>query len=193
MKNCWVIFIVGAVVALTVGCGTYTTPIAPELQLTEDQINFEAIWQATQNVLTDYYFQIDLRDRRAGLVSTYPMTGQYVIEFWRKDSVTLDNRTESLLQTIRRQASVRIFGDMEAPQGYSAAVEVESWRSNRPQKQLTSTSQGYSLFTIAGNIAVMDTKVQLGNYDVSLGRDEALENRIASAIEAETARILTKR
>ncbi len=193
MKSGCLIIFVGAVVALTVGCGTYTTALAPGPQLTEDQANFEAIWRATQNVLTDYYFQIDRRDRRAGLVSTYPMTGQYVTEFWRKDSVNLDNLTESLLQTIRRQASVRIVSDLEAPQGYSASVEVESWRSNRPQKQLTSTSQGYSLFTIAGNIAVMDTKVQLGNYDVSIGRDEALENRIASAIEVETTRILTKR
>ena len=193
MKNCWVIFIVGAVVALTAGCGTYTTPIAPGPQLTEDQANFEAIWQATQNVLTDYYFQIDRRDRRAGLVSTYPMTGQYVTEFWRADSVTADDLAESMLQTVRRQASVRIIGDLEAPQGYSATVQVESWRSDRPQKQLTSASQGFSLFTIAGNLAVMDTKVELGNYDVSLGRDGALENRIASAIEAEASRILSKR
>ncbi len=139
MKNYCLIFTV-AVVSLAGGCGSYTRAIAPEPELTQEQANFEAIWLATQNVLSDHYFQIDRRDRRAGLVSTYPMTGQYVTEFWRSDSVTAGDLAESMLQTIRRQASVRIIGDMESPQGSSAVVQVESWRSDRPHKQLTSTT-----------------------------------------------------
>ena len=193
MKNRCLVFTVVVAGLLAAGCGNHYKPVADEPELTEEQANFEAIWRATQNVLKDYYFKIDHRDRRAGLVSTYPMTGQYLAEIWRKDSVTFDDLAESILQTIRRQAKVRIIGDLQAPLGYSAAVEVERWRSNRPHKQLTSTSQGFSQFSSVGKLAIKDSDVKLGSYDVPLGRDEALENRIASAIEAETSRLLAKR
>ena len=192
MKKVSHILILGLLVGLVAGCGSHSTPVVAELELTPAQTNFEAIWRASQNVLGDYYFRIDRRDRRAGLISTYPMTAQYVTEVWRKDAATKADLDESALQTIRRQVTVRIARLEDASQDYAATVEVENWRSERPAKQLTTASQAYSLFSVAGNLVTKDVRVELDEHDVSLGRDEPLELKIAGDIEAEKLRILAK-
>ena len=192
MRQVTHILVLGLLAGLVAGCGTHSTPVVAEPELTPAQANFEAIWRASQNVLGDYYFRIDRRDRRAGLMSTYPMTAQYVTEAWRKDAATKADLDESALQTIRRQAIVQITPTENDPADYVAAVTVENWRSERPARQLTTVSQAYSLFGVAGNLATEDTRVQLDEYDVSLGRDEPLEAKIATDIQAEKARILTE-
>ena len=58
--------------------------------------------------MLDEYFDIRNENRLARTIVTDPVMGATLLEPWRGDSVGLDERLESTLQTIRRFARVQI-------------------------------------------------------------------------------------
>jgi hypothetical protein len=129
--------------AATVGCqAPLPSTVAGE---TEAARNYQGAWRASQEVLRDYGWRIDRVDRRDGLITTFPMTGMTAGEPWRRDAATLSDLNESTLQTIYRRAVVRIRRSAEGDE-YIADVVVYVSRSNRPQPQVTNTSEAYEMF-----------------------------------------------
>jgi hypothetical protein len=146
------------------GISCAAKPPALAARATADE-NFNAAWDAALEVLAEYRFEIDRADRRAGVITTFPMVGRHWFEFWRLDAATPADVAEGTLQTIYRQATVTIH--LAAPGGsttrpttlpaparapgaaaeYYVTVEVRTSRSDRPAPEVTSTSEAYEMFT----------------------------------------------
>ena len=107
------------------GCATVTQVIAPrpvaENPMIVPSADFETVWRETVAVL-DEYFDIRTENRLARTIVTDPVMGATLLEPWRGDSVGLDERLESTLQTIRRFARVQI--DPVPGRGFAVQVEV---------------------------------------------------------------------
>jgi len=172
------------------GCTHYTTPVGPVARMTNEQKNFEAVWQASRQVLRKYLFEIDSEDRRAGLIVTKPVTGKHLGEFWRKDAAENRDLAESTIQTVFRQAQVSIMPVAPGSAEFRANVEVRTLRSNSEQIQISGVSDAYDLFNRPGasnshkRLRVRGSKIQ-DDVPVSvLGRDAGLESLMAQDIAA---------
>lgn len=201
------------------GCLNYTKPIAPPVPMTQQEKNFQDVWDASTQVLTKYYFTLDRQDRRARIITTTPLLGKGVAEFWRGDAATPRDAIESSLQTIYRAATITIAEAPERPGRYTASVQIDVTRSNLPSLQITSASEAYELFTMAGGRSrwladygrsdaneiepeqtapaadhkpveqptTQETRLKKSGpdrYSGVLGRDAALESKLASEIAA---------
>ena len=97
---------------LVIACGCssakYTTPIVQPDTLTPIEKNFQAVWDASSDVLIDYRFSIDRLDRRAGIISTDPQASKHFFELWRRDKTTRKGALENTVQPLYRVASVKI-------------------------------------------------------------------------------------
>lgn len=176
------------------GCANFTTPIAPVKQMTVGERNFEAVWGATRRVLRKYYFELDREDRRAGIIVTEPMVGKHAGEFWRKDAATARDLAEGTIQTIYRQAKVTIRPTAADGDKFHATVEVRTYRSNRQDIQVTSTSEAIGMFRLPGDDERRKMLLDYGRGWASdpvspLGRDGNLERRIAADIQAATPQV----
>ena len=173
------------------GCVNYAAPLAPAPQLSPAERNFDAVWQASLKVLRDYRFTPDREDRRAGVITTEPMTGEVFGEFWRSDAATAKDLAESSIQTIYRLAKVTIEPVGDDKTGFKAVVEVQTYRSDRPEPQVSSASEAIDLFRVPGSANSRKDLVEYGpsdkpEYVVALGRDLNLESKIAADIAAAT-------
>ena len=205
------VLITAVLAAALAGCLNYSKPVAPPQELTPAQENFQAVWAGTKQVLGEYGFGLNRTDRRAGIISTRPLLGRHYTEFWRKGVVSATDLAESTIQTIYRTATVNIRPTADQPERYEAVVTIEVSRSNLPTAQVSSTSEAYSLFTMAGGRSAWLTDfgrtqeeassaTGAGQTDkesttrrgspkpadnpwlVELGRDKAMESRIAAEI-----------
>jgi hypothetical protein len=194
---------------LAAGCANYTKPVALTEPATIGQRNFDAVWQASLDVLGDYFFRIERQDRREGLIVTEPLTGRQAWEFWRRDAVTPYDKLESTLQTIYRQVSVRAVPVEGEVNVYQAVVDANTYRSDRTELAVESVSQAYSMFMLPGGNSDPDATAVLGyertlvglpGYQagvqeaagrqlVSLGPDPDLAARIAGQINQRAAQL----
>lgn len=186
---------------LTPGCARHTTPVTPRPQLTPAEKNFNAVWEASLETLRENRFRIDRLDRRAGLITTLPMVGMQVAEFWRDDAVTARGKAESTLQTLYKKAIVEVARTGPEAITYDADVTVEVYRSDHPSPQLTSTSEAIDMFYLPSGFAQAPRTLLINKgadeegrpapasaWIVSLGRDRNLEVVLEAQIEAETSR-----
>ena len=97
-----------AILLAVCGCAQHTRPIVPPAEMTPVERNFQAVWDATGEVLSSYRFTVDRRDRRAGLITTEPMASRHFFEWWRKDKTTAAGALENTVQPMYRQVSVQI-------------------------------------------------------------------------------------
>ncbi len=187
--------LIGVILAGT-GCVSNTKPIVSTTKPTGSQRNFEAIWQASRQVLTKYYFQLDRQDRREGIITTTPLTGKQPLEFWRGDATSAYSLAENTIQTIYRTATVRI--NRKGKSGaYQHAVEIQVDRSNRKTLQVTSTSEAYDLFVLSGHTRsrgkfLLNYGADAGKSISPLGTDAQLERKIQAEIAATASKLLAK-
>lgn len=90
------------------GCAMHTRPIVSPAKLTPVERNFQAVWDASCEVLRSYRFTVNQRDRRAGVIGTAPMAGKHFFEWWRRDQLTASGALENTVQPVYRDASVQI-------------------------------------------------------------------------------------
>ena len=203
----WIVAVAGL---LSPGCAKHTTPIVPPREMTADERNFEAVWRASQDVLRKYYFTLDRRDRRAGIITTEPMVGKHWSELWRHDSVSRSDVAESTIQSIYRVVEVRIEPAEDVYEKYVPVVKVYAYRAEREMPQVTSTSEAYELFLTPGGHdrsaddflleqgrpetlaeAGVEQKAGLPDWLVPVGadgRDHNLEQQLTAEIKAAAGR-----
>jgi hypothetical protein len=142
--------------------------------------DFETVWDQTVAVV-DEYFDGLRENRLAGTIETDPTIGSGLIEPWRGDSVGLEERLESTLQSIRRFAKVRI----EPAAGGGFAVKVEVYKEledlTKPDRQMG----GRAVF--ADQIPVNRTREVVGPVPLPVGwvprnRDPKLEQAILNRL-----------
>lgn len=162
------------------GCASVSRVLAPrpvcDNPLIVPSNDFEGLWRETIGVL-DEYFDIRSENRLARTIVTDPILGATVLEPWRNDSVTLRDRVESTLQTIRRFARVQI--DPVPGRGYAVKVEVYKELEDlaKPDRQ----SAGRAVFN--NDFPVNRTREVVGpvpvpNQWIPRGRDTQLEQAI---------------
>ena len=97
-----------AILLAACGCAQHTTPIVPPTELTPAEKNFQAVWDASNEVLSSYRYPVARRARRAGLITTKPMASRHFFEWWRRDKASASGALENSVQPIYREVSVQI-------------------------------------------------------------------------------------
>jgi hypothetical protein len=143
----------------------------------------DLLWQHLVDVVDDY-FTIDREEPvrlignvlTEGRIDTFPEIGSTYFEPWRQDSANGYEKLESTLQTIRRQATVRVI---PTAGGYLADVVVfkELEDLARPEHATTGAA------TLRHDTSLDRVAAPLGEQPLTqgwipLGRDVALEQRI---------------
>ena len=183
--------------ALAAGCAPqYTQPTTQPQHLSAAEKDFDAVWEATRQTLQKYYFALDREDRRAGIITTAPMTGKHWMEFWRHDAVRPADEAESTLQTIYRTAQVTIRPTKPGATTYEAQVDVLLRRSDRPSPQVTSASEALRLFSEKHEkknspepLLAMSGGTETMEYTTDLSHDRALEARLSGEIATAVAKL----
>lgn len=171
-----------AAMLMPTGCQPkYTQPVLEPAPQTPEQESFQRLWQAGRHVLISYHFNLDRQDPRAGVMTTWPMTGKQFFELWRKDAAGAISTSESTLQTIYRAVRVTIRPSAGG-KGYEPVVEVLVSRSDKPTDGISSTSEAYDMFTKRQKKKNKLTGEQEAAQQVELGNDRALEARLARDI-----------
>lgn len=164
-------------------------PLAPANPIHVPVSHRDAAWDQIVDVVDDYFrIQNEKRVQQVGdvlvegRIDTIPLTGATLLEPWRHDSAGYANRLESTLQTIRRQATIRVI---PAQGGFLVEAIV--------QKELEDRAQPFP--PLAGDATFRTTFGQAESSDqapevqahlgwISLGRDPALEQEILAQIQA---------
>lgn len=200
MRKTCNILAISVLAALLSSCATkFTTPIVPPEPLTPQQQNFETLWQGTLDVLRENYFTIDRQDRRAGLITTVPMTGKSWFEFWRHDAATSYDLAESSLQTIYRGVAVRIVATGPQAETFRAEVTVQVLRSDHINMQNQNVALQFGVYSqpsglmtgqgvAYGPSGAAMTPEQLARARVDLGEDPGLADILQKKIADRAAK-----
>ena len=151
--------------------------------------DFDALWQAVEKSLEARMFRIDRRDYRAGLLTTYPLISRQFFEFWRRDTLGIDDVTESSLNSMRRTVRVEIEHHEETGM-YVATPRVEVERYSDAGRRLTSAAMYRTAFkrTTARGTPESDAGINLqSRYWYTVGSDERLEAAIVRAAQKRLA------
>jgi len=133
-----------------VGLAGCQAPAQPEyltaaLLPVADEAEFDRLWICCTDVLRRYDFQPDRQDRRAGVITTVPVTSAHWFEFWRRDVLDPYSFAESNLAAVRRAATVRLQPGESADQKL-LTVRVDVQRLSTPERQVTSPAGGLQIF-----------------------------------------------
>lgn len=149
----------------------------------------EFVWETIADVVDDYFKIEEEQPVRLvgqvvteGRMTTFPEVGSTIFEPWRRDSVTRRDKIEATLQSIRRQAEVRVVPDQN---GY--LVEVIVYKELENVRNPDHASAGDATFRYDSSLTrVVDSLAERDPNEgwIDKGRDPALEQRILSEILA---------
>ncbi len=142
--------------------------------------DFEAVWNKTVAEV-GAYFEIASENRLARTIITEPKISATMFEPWLGDTVTLGDRLEASLQTIRRFAIIKI--EPAAAGGYLVKVEVHKELEDlaKPDRQ----AMGRAVFN--NEFPVNRPRLAVGPVPVAAGwiprgRDSNLEQAILAGV-----------
>ena len=181
------------VVVLNAICGTVlqagcmsVAPVAVSNPIYVPANNHEAVWERTVDVIHSHQFPISRENRLDGIIETDYKVGSGVLEPWHHDSVGLEDRLESSLQSTRRRA---ILSVTPAEGGYLVGVEVFKELEDLPG--LAANSPGWATFQESTPLE-RDLDLVVGQSAPSgwipLGRDAALEQSILQGLQTSFSR-----
>jgi hypothetical protein len=142
--------------------------------------DFETVWKECVAVL-DEYFEIASENRLSRTIITQPVIGATLLEPWRIDSVHLDDRLESTMQTIRRHG--RIMVNPAPGGGFLVKVEVfkELEDMSKPDRQSMGRAVFNNDFPVNRTYEIVGP-VPLPSGWIPRGRDAKLEQVILARI-----------
>lgn len=177
-------------VAIMAGCSGFrgatrnpaaAVPVTPVFIAHQDQ---EHVWERVVDVVHDY-FEIARENRLDGIIETKPLVGAGIMEPWHRDSVGLDNRLESSLQSIRRRGFINV---QPAQGGYLVSVEI--FKEQEDVLTTPDKSAGNSTFQESRPLQ-RDLSLVVGDAApegwIALGHDQALEARMMQQIQQRLA------
>ncbi len=139
-------------------------------------------WDAIQETLRRHRFRLDRVDRRAGVITTFPVASQHLFEVWRHDVNTWSDLWESTLNPLRRWVEVSVTRG-EGNAWKELAVVVHKERLSSPDRQFNSTGAAYQYF--GDRLPSTTGQLRVTAKDVvwlDLGTDPAMEEYLLRAI-----------
>ena len=152
----------------------------------------EVAWETVVDVVDDYFkIEREIPVQLAGNVPlegqlvTFPAVGSTLFEPWRRDSVGPYDKLESTLQSIHRQATVRVI---PAPNGY--LVDVAVFKRLEDVAQPMHATAGAATFRNDSSLTRVVSPVgeqQVSRGWIDIGRDTALEQHLIGQMLARAA------
>jgi hypothetical protein len=154
--------------------------------------DFDALWQSMYRVTRNAGFRPDRQDYRLGIFTTLPLVSSQLFEPWRFDTGSLYSRTESSLATVRRTVRWDVSRDDDGTFSASAKVLIE--RYSVIEHRVTFSAQYQEIFALtleeqrnqrlqATDPAAFAADPIPAAYWYAIGRDEALEKRLAKDVQ----------
>ena len=173
-----------AILLAACGCAQHTRPIVSPVEMTPTERNFQAVWDASREVLSSYRFTVNRRDRRAGLITTEPMASRHFFEWWRRDKATASGALENSIQPIYREVSVQIRKTDKGKYYPVVSVTVSRLLTNSSSDRVLSS---YELVTTPRRqdrlvIGVASSDSTRGDSGKHSPGDEVLTGKIAEDI-----------
>ena len=170
--------------AMTCGCLS-SPPKAMEagsaFQMSSDYR--DAMWEHAVVVLHRNHFQVARESKLEGIIETNYRGGSSVLEPWHHDSVGLENRLESTLQSIRR----RVIVNMQADGSGMMTVGVRVDKEIEDLPGLAANYEGGATFQESQPLT-RDLDQVVGQSGpsrwLSIGRDPLLERQLLSQIQS---------
>lgn len=145
--------------------------------------NEELVWERAVEVLHEFHFEIGRENRLGRVIDTKPLVGAGMLEPWHRDSVTLTDRLESSLQSIRRRAQVSMQPDDQG-RGYLVSVAVYKELEDLPG--VAANSAGAATFSESTPLD-RDLNPVVGQSTPSIwipvGRDPGLEQSLLQRLK----------
>ena len=149
----------------------------------------QCAWETVVDVVDDY-FEIEREDpvRLAGDVltegrlDTFPKVGATIFEPWLSDSANTRERVECTLQSIRRRALVRVI-----PTQGGYWVDLAVYKELEDVVQPEQATAGGGTFRYDSSLTRVVNPIgeqEINEGWIPLGRDQALEQKMLSEIEA---------
>jgi hypothetical protein len=167
-----------------VGCQEPLQPTQPTVaRVTVDPPErYGELWETVGDVLREHFFQLDRRDRQAGLITTFPETTANGFELWRPQPNDPYYWWEANVHTVQRQVTVKLSSTGEASY-YDLDVLVERLRHRVEERQITNSAAALRLYS-------GDTPTFGGEPDgpsetsrwIPIGRDGPMEQRLLTTI-----------
>lgn len=158
----------------------FSSELAAENPLVVPIHDFEAVWNKTVAEV-GAYFEIASENRLSRTIVTEPKIGATVLEPWLGDSVTISDRVESTLQTMRRFAIIKI--DPAPAGGFLVKVEVHKELEDmvKPDRQTAGRAVFNNDFPV-NRVREVVGPVPVSSGWIPRGRDPNLEQAILSGI-----------
>lgn len=172
---CWMLALVTAGLSGCLGPKRDDYVSSRAVALADDSERADRVWEAIQESLRRHRFQIDRVDRRAGVITTMPVTSQHFFEFWRHDVQTRRDAWEATLNPIRRWVEVTVQ-QTEDRQWTSLAVVVHKERLSSPDRQFNTSGAVYQYFgdTLPSTTGLERVTAEHTQW-LDQGRDPAME------------------
>ncbi|MDO4585041.1 MAG: hypothetical protein Q4D62_13165 [Planctomycetia bacterium] len=147
------------------------------------------VWETVVDVIRLYFDRIEneypcQRNGEViteGLLKTYPQIGATLLEPWRRDTVNMEERRESTVQTMRRIASVRV---RHVGNGYTIDVRVEKELEDLAKPSMAQLPS--ATFRLDTQLPPVDDPIAVQGYHrgwIPQGRDTALEQEILCQLQ----------
>ncbi len=172
------------VAALAAGCQRPIQSESPTAALVDvpDREQLDFLWDTCLRVLRRYGLQPDRQDRRAGVITTGPVTVPNWFELWRPDMPRGFQFAEANLSTIRRVACIKLE-PLEAANDYRLTTEVNLQRHSTPERQVSTAAGAIQMFSAKLPIYTgeMIDEEQAVRW-IQLGRDVRFEQALLTSI-----------
>ena len=143
----------------------------------------DAMWEHAVVVLHRNHFQVARESKLEGIIETNYRGGSNVVEPWHHDSVGVENRLESTLQSIRRRAIVNMQADGSGMM--TVGVRVDKEIEDLPG--LAANYEGGATFQESQPLT-RDLDQVVGQSGpsrwLSIGRDPLLERQLLGQIQS---------
>lgn len=152
--------------------------------------HFAQLWNACEQTARHFHFVPDRLDKRAGVLTTEPLTSAQFFEFWHNDVATIADSADASLATYRRTLR---FDIERIPGGYRATPRVVIERFVETERPLTaqvflrqtfrSQRHEHPVGTPESDRGILIPRT----YWYATGRDVALEKHVWKALKGQLA------
>jgi hypothetical protein len=133
-----------SIIALTFVTGCQQSAQIEDKPLCFAQNDKQKAFDACKKVLKDMHFTIDKLDIDNDYISTNPLSGGELLEFWRTDNVTSADKMRSSLHSIRRTVELQLT---EKVGTFCVDCTVSVERLSMPTRKVASYSELPSMFS----------------------------------------------